>query len=267
MKRRTLIRAIPQGLPLLLLGRAQIAWGANVVAVRMWPAPDYSRVTIESDTALVTTQDFVPDPPRLAVDIHGLSLQPELRNLVNELKPDDPNIARVRVGQFTPDTVRLVLDLKQNVKPQVFTLRPVAAYQHRLVLDLYPTVPPDPLAQLISQRLKAIEDQVAQAQESDPLGAWLSQRQSNTAVSVAPKTPPVQAATRAGQAQISSPGGPKPAPTRAQAAPTNRFIVVALDPGHGGEDPGAVGPNGTREKDVVLQIARRLRDRINATVV
>ena len=267
MKRRTLLQALPQAIPLLLLGRADIAWGANVVAVRMWPAPDYSRVTIESDTALITTQNFVADPPRLALDIHGLTLQPELRALVNELKPDDPNIAGVRVGQFTPDTVRLVLDLKQDVKPQVFTLDPVAAYQYRLVLDLYPSVAPDPMAQLINQRLKALENQIAQASDADPLGSWLAQHNTNNAHPSA-KTPPVQASQRAGQAQLSSPTPSMQTPAPHDAAnKTNRFIVVALDPGHGGEDPGATGPRGTHEKDVVLQIARRLRERINNAVV
>jgi N-acetylmuramoyl-L-alanine amidase len=267
MRRRTLLRAIPHSVPLLLLGQSQIAWGATVVAVRMWPAPDYSRVTIESDTALVTTQDFFPDPPRLAVDIQGLRLQPALRELVNTLKPDDPNIARVRVGQFTPDTVRLVLDLKQAVKPQVFTLSPVAAYQHRLVLDLYPAIAPDPMAQLINQRLQALEDQVAQTRDTDPLGVWLAQRQSTPKPTNLAQTPPIQAAPRLGQAQISGTQQPPTLPAATPASKTNRFIVVALDPGHGGEDPGAIGPKGTLEKDVVLQIARRLRDRINATVV
>lgn len=264
MKRRTLLSASLRGLPLLVLGKADIAWGAQVLAVRMWPAADYSRVTIESDTPLQTTQDFVPNPPRLAVDIHGLTLQPQLKALVNELQPDDPNIARVRVGQFTPDTVRLVLDLKQDVRPQVFTLSPVAPYQNRLVLDLYPTVAPDPMAQLISERLRALENQVAQ---TDPLGHWLSQNQiGQSPVPPARSTPPLREAEHAGQAQL------KPEAPAVQAAPpaadgAQRFIVVALDPGHGGEDPGAIGPGGTPEKDVVLQIARRLRERINRSTV
>lgn len=263
MKRRDLLQTTARALPLLLLGRADIAWGANVVAVRMWPAADYSRVTIESDTPLQTTQNFVPNPPRLAVDIHGLTLQPELKELVNELKPDDPNIARVRVGQFTPDTVRLVLDLKQDVRPQVFTLAPIAPYQNRLVLDLYPSVAPDPLAQLINDRLRSIENQVANA---DPLGQWLSQ---NTTASGTPRrqTPPLREPEHIGQAQITPERG-RPTPTPTPPAPrAQRFIVVALDPGHGGEDPGAIGPNGTQEKDVVLQIARRLRERINRSSV
>ncbi|MGY8893543.1 MAG: AMIN domain-containing protein, partial [Burkholderiales bacterium] len=140
MKRRQLLRAgLGASTLLFTLTKADIAWGANIVAVRMWPSPDYSRVTIESDQALSYSQTFVADPPRLAVDIKGMALMPELRELVSKVLPSDPNIAGVRVGQFAPDVVRLVLDLKQPVLPQVFTLKPIAPYQFRLVFDLYPT--------------------------------------------------------------------------------------------------------------------------------
>ena len=93
--RRTLLQA---GSLVLLLGRQQIARGATIVAVRVWPAPEYSRVTIESDRQLVAKQFFVPTPPRLAVDIEGLDLDPSLRELVAKVRPDDPNIAGIRVG-------------------------------------------------------------------------------------------------------------------------------------------------------------------------
>ena len=138
----------------LTLGFRPWAWGAAIMAVRVWPAQDYSRVTIESDSALKTTHTFVPSPPRLAVDIEGIDLSPALRELVAKVKADDPFISGVRVGQNAPGVVRLVLDLKQPVAPQVFNLTPVAAYQHRLVFDLYPAVPQDPLEALIQERLQ-----------------------------------------------------------------------------------------------------------------
>ena len=260
MKRRELLRAgLGASTLLLTLTKADIAWGANIVAVRMWPSPDYSRVTIESDQELSYTQTFVADPPRLAVDIKGMALMPELKELVSKVVPDDPNIAGVRVGQFAPDVVRLVLDLKQPVLPQVFTLKPIAPYQNRLVFDLYPTAPPDPLADLIAQRMTDLEDQVASA---DPLGDLLAQKGVTSpqapAVAGKPVTPPTVAAAKP----------TRPAtPAKGVAQKTDRIIVVTLDPGHGGEDPGAVGPKGTFEKDVVLQIALKLRDRINKSSV
>ena len=240
MKRRQAIKHLSgAGIAVLTLGRAEIAWGGEIVAVRMWPSPDYSRVTIESDAALNYTETFVADPPRLAVDIQNMVLNPALKELVSKVVPEDPNIAGVRVGQYAPNVVRLVFDLKRPVKPQVFSLTPIAPYQNRLVFDLYPIDALDPLEQLIAQRLAQIETAVANA--ADPLGDLINQK-----------------------GLVKKPNASATAPTPQR---TDRIIVVTLDPGHGGEDPGAIGPNGTQEKDVVLQIALKLRDRINQSAV
>jgi len=189
MRRRDLIG---KGSLVLLIGAHQLTHGASVVAVRIWPAPDYTRVTIESDGALKARQFFVPYPPRLAVDIEGVELNPALRELVGKVRADDPNIAGVRVGQNSPGVVRLVFDLKRAIAPQVFTLAPVANYQHRLVFDLYPTVAPDPLEQLIAQRLGAATPGVPSppampARGADPLGELIA-RQSGMATAPAPST-------------------------------------------------------------------------------
>ena len=228
----------------LLLGRAQLAWGASILAVRVWPAVEYTRVTIESDTLLKVTHTFVANPPRLAVDIEGIELNAALR-LVGKVRNDDPFITGVRIGQFTPTTVRLVLDLRQPVKPQVFALAPVQSgqsnFQHRLVLDLYPNQEADPLEALIAERLLGDKPMPGK----DALGEMVASHQKPATGMT--ETPPISASLTADK--------------------TDRFVVVALDPGHGGEDPGAVGPNGTREKEVVLQIAHLLKDRINKTVL
>lgn len=258
MKRRTVLQT---GAIVLTLGMAHLARGATIITVRVWPAPEYSRVTIESDGALTAKPQFIPSPPRLAVDIDGVTLNPALKELVAKVQADDPNIAGIRVGQFAPDVVRLVIDLKQPIRPQVFSLPPVAAYQHRLVFDLYPIQEVDPLDALIAQHLKA--DAPAPT-ATDPLGELIAQH----------TTPTPKDATKSGAAGASGTGASsqntvknankdKP-PT---PAATDRLIIIALDPGHGGEDPGAVGPGGTREKDVVLRLAHLLRDRINAASV
>ena len=259
--------ALKMGTLVLLLGVQQIARGMAILAVRVWPAKDYSRVTIESDTALKTKYYFIAEPPRLAVDIEGIELIPALRELVAKVKPDDPNIAGIRVGQNAPGVVRLVIELKQPMLPQVFSLPPVAAYQHRLVFDLYPTQVADPLAALIAERLKDKPEAPAAA---DPLGELMA-RQTNRPAAGRPSDPPVAAAPAAPKerppAVANAPESNPPETVGAGAGSrnkTDRLIIVALDPGHGGEDPGAIGPGGTREKDVVLQIALRLRDRINA---
>ena len=269
--RRRLLQA---GTLAFLLGRQQIAFGASVVAVRVWPAPDYSRVTLESDKPLKTTQTFIPNPPRLAVDIQGMQLTNTLKELAVKVQPDDPNIASIRIGQNSPNVVRMVLDLKQAANPQVFTLKPVPPYQHRLVLDLYPAQELDPLAQLIQERLPGSSELAANttataaapAHDDDPLSQLIAQRQTAQTTQAEPSAPATAAPPSAPAQVAAAPAQPaQPAPSTKTAGPTERIIIVALDPGHGGEDPGAIGPRGTREKDIVLKIALLLRQRINAT--
>ncbi len=263
------------------LGGPASAWAARVLGVRVWPARDYTRVTIESDTALAATPVYVSDPPRLAVDIRGADLLPSLQELVQRVQADDPFVARVRVGLYNPETVRLVIDLKQPISPQVFQLEPVAAYQHRLVLDLYPTAPPDPLAELIARHVERSASaatpptlpggDATPAPEADPIAALIARREAAVATPPAghpgtgeeAPTPPTPATPPKALASPSPPAGaPKNSPERSG---TERLIIVALDPGHGGEDPGALGPNGTQEKDVVLSIAHRVRERLDGT--
>jgi len=246
IKRREWLKA--SGLA-LMLGWADISRGASLLAVRVWPAKDYSRVTLESDVALKTKYTFVPSPPRLAIDIEGLELNPAVKEWVGKIKPEDPNITGVRVAQNSPGVVRMVFDLKQPVQPQVFALTPVGNNQHRLVLDLYPTTPIDPLESWIAER----------TQSTDLIADWLNKNANTNSSAGAGSNSAIQ---------TPAPSNSASPPVAATSAPTtDRLIVVAIDPGHGGEDPGAIGPNGTKEKDVVLQIALKLRDRINVTQV
>ena len=285
----------------LLLGPAHWAWGASIVAVRVWPARDYTRVTIESDTPLAATHVLAESPPRLGVDISGLELNPALRELVGKVRADDPYIAGVRVGQYQPRVVRLVFDLKQTVRPEQFTLQPVAAYRHRLVFDLFPIKEADPLLALVRDKSGA-EQRAAQSVQ-DALGELIARvdkplQPPAAAASAAAATasvpspqpgpaasqptwamPPLPSASAPARtaapvtatAPATSPA-PAPAPAVTSTAPAtaterrqvDRLIIVALDPGHGGEDPGAIGPTGLREKDVVLDMALKLRDALNA---
>lgn len=270
--RRDLLRS--SGLILLLAG-ADIAWGATILGVRVWPAPDYTRVTIESDGLLKAKQFFVTTPPRLAVDIEGIELSSQLRELVSRVKSDDPFISGIRVAQNSPGVVRLVIDLKQAALPQVFNLPPIAAYQHRLVFDLYPTVAEDPLLSLIAEREKAkasasaatIASRPADApapRAADPLGDLITQQSTRGVTSsVSPSNTTKTIAPRA----YSTPATPDIPSKNTGKTATDRLIIIALDPGHGGEDPGAIGPAGTKEKDIVLSVAHKLRDRINTTTI
>lgn len=281
MKRRAAVRWLgTAGAWGLTFGMHTQAGAAAIVAVRMWPARDYTRITIESDTALQATPFFVAEPPRLAVDIEGIQLSTALSDLVGHVSPEDPNVAGIRVAQNAPNVVRIVIDLKRPITPQVFQLTPVAAYQHRLVLDLYPTVPRDPLEELIAQRLRELDQAQDALAAEDPLGALIAQLPAGPEQTPRPPPdvlPPVP------RPIATDPAAPRPPATPPENRPgfaakqrpdapstggrSDRLIVVAVDAGHGGEDPGAIGPGGTREKDVVLAIARKVRDRINRTQV
>ncbi len=262
MRRRQLIQ---QGAVVLTLGLVQHhalgAQAATILTVRVWPAPEYSRVTIESDAPLNASQTVISNPPRLAVDIAGVTLNTALKELVAKVKADDPNIEGIRVGQFSADVVRLVIDLKQGVRPQMFTLAPVAAYQHRLVLDLYPLRIVDPLDALVAQYAQPKTSSLTPpAPVRDALGELMAQRlgkkpEAAPLASVASASPPAPTSPGANMTQGPSYLG------------TDRLIIIALDAGHGGEDPGAVGPGGTLEKDVVLKLAHLMRERINASTI
>ena len=193
---------------------------AQVVSARIWPAKEYTRVTLESKSELKFQLFSVKDPERLVLDIEGVEIGPALTELHGKVAEGDPYIDKLRAGRNRPGVVRVVIDLKAEVKPQVFTLKPAGEYGHRLVLDLYPVVPFDPLAALIEadgKLPKAEEKRV----ERDPA--------------------PI-------------PGKPKAA----------RLATIVIDPGHGGEDPGARGRLGSREKDITLTIAKRLKVLIDA---
>jgi len=248
----------------LLLKAPQIAFGAEIVAVRVWPAADYTRVTIESDAALAARHSLFSGPERLVIDIDGLELSPQLRELLGKVRADDPFIAGVRVGQNQARMVRMVIDLKQPIAPQVFTLAPVAAYKHRLVFDLYPTQARDPLLELIRDKERA-ESQAAGAVR-DALGEFIGRVETAPPLAKAAppdSAPPLVAAAPAPAPPAGQTVAPKP-PSAELMRKVDRLVIVALDPGHGGEDPGAIGPNGLKEKDVVLSVALQLRDRINA---
>jgi N-acetylmuramoyl-L-alanine amidase len=179
---------------------------AQVTASRIWPARDYTRLTLESKAEVKFQVFSVKDPERLVLDLET-EMTPALAELDGKVVADDPYIKGLRAARNRPGVVRVVLDLKTEVKPQVFTLSPIAEYGHRLVLDIYPAVPLDPLAALIEETRKTDEQRKERNEQ------------------------------------------PKVA----------RLATIVIDAGHGGEDPGAVGRHGTREKNVTLAIARHLK--------
>ncbi|GGY54431.1 N-acetylmuramoyl-L-alanine amidase [Pseudoduganella albidiflava] len=232
------------------------ARAAQILAVRVWPAEDYTRVTLENDAELKTSHFIVKDPERLVVDIEGLDLNPELKSLVAKIQSNDPYIRQVRVGQNRPGVVRLVFDLKEHIRPQVFTLAPVGEYKHRLIFDLYPVHEVDPIAAMIekgewsSDGVPVGQPQVAEQHPAPGLPLPDNRLPAPGVPSEAVPRPDIA------KVEPHKPEAPK------KADKLVRMLTITLDPGHGGEDPGAIGGRGSREKDIVLAIAKRLKEKL-----
>ena len=230
LTRRQIVRAAGAS---LVLSVSPLAWGKRAapqfVAVRIWPANAYTRITLEASQRLDYKYFTIDNPRRLVIDIRGVTLNNVMQGLGGKVQSSDPYISGIRAGQNTPDTVRVVIDLKTAVNPQVFALNPVSNFRHRLVVDLYPQSSSDARDPLMA----LLEDYSQGKISSSGTGA---------------DTPPVSEPPSASGGR----GGGK------------RQVVVMLDPGHGGEDPGAIGPSGLREKDVVLSIAREMKKRLDA---
>lgn len=213
-----------------------------ISSVRIWPAQDYTRLTLESKLAIRYNLFTLSNPHRLVIDLDDVEINTVLNELAGKIGNDDPYIKSVRVGRFKPGVIRLVLDLKAEVKPQLFSLKPVGEYGHRLVLDVYPLVAIDPLMALVQQgetNLAASEPAAANAIADVP------------AIEIKPDTPELTAI--------------KPLPPLTRSELSSRVLIIAVDAGHGGEDPGAHGRRGTYEKHVTLAIARRLKAQIDDT--
>jgi N-acetylmuramoyl-L-alanine amidase len=199
---------------------------ATVASARLWPAQEYTRLILEAPSPVAHQLLAMKNPERLVLDLEGVDVNPELLELPRRVAADDPYIQAIRVAPFRPGVLRIVLDLKSAVNPQLFALNPIGDYGYRVVLDLYPLTPPDPLMALLEDIERAGQ-------------------------------PGAGASSPRAEADKPAPSEPPGKGTSGQGA--KRLIVVAIDPGHGGEDPGAIGRRGTYEKTVTLAIAKKLK--------
>ena len=222
----------------LVLSQSLLAGGPSerVRAVRVWPAPEYTRVTLESGEALRYRLSSVKNPDRLVLDLEGVDFPSVQQGFADKMSAGDRYIGNLRVGRFKPGVVRVVLDLKTEVKPQIFTLAPIGEYGHRLVLDIYPTQPPDPILALLQKPQLKMEQSLGKSLDEGP-GEHKRETEQK---------------------------GKPPRSTKESGGAANRLVTIAIDAGHGGEDPGARGRRGTYEKNVTLTIARKLRALIDA---
>ncbi|HPP46166.1 MAG TPA: AMIN domain-containing protein, partial [Accumulibacter sp.] len=222
----------------------------GILAVRIWPAADYTRVTIEHGAPLKYTYLTVKDPERLVVDLEGIEFNSVLETLSNKVTSDDPNIKRVRAGRYKPGVVRLVMELKGEAKPQVFELAPVGRYGHRLVLDVYPASPPDPLLALLEGKQPAAPVETRPAGKSEARSEIPSEVKTETRVESNAEVRSDSQTEAKNEPQSTVAHQNQTANKRPGRAIVDRLVTITLDPGHGGEDPGAIGAGGSQEKSV-----------------
>jgi N-acetylmuramoyl-L-alanine amidase len=237
--------------------------GVAISDVRVWPAPEYTRITIESNQPIEYTVFIAKSPERLVLDLEGVTLDAGLEGLPARIGTDDPYIAQARVARNRPGVVRVVLELRGEVKPQAFSLQPVGSYAHRLVVDIYPARPVDPILTLL-QQIDKDKPGTAQAGKAAQPGNDTN----DSAI-----TAGARQAAASGKEQRQIDPEPSRSPEKVVAgggakgkskAGSMRPVTIAIDAGHGGEDPGAKGRSGTYEKDVTLAIARKLKALVDA---
>jgi N-acetylmuramoyl-L-alanine amidase len=294
----------------------------SVTAARVWPAQDYTRITLESSQPFVYKMTLIQNPDRVVIDIENIELNQIVKSLTDKILASDPYIKQIRVAKFQVGAVRLVVDLKTEVKPNAFTLAPTGDYKNRLVLDIYPIK--DPLMAMVAERDTANTNTTAavnaeavtkkdksihpssnpvannaskprllvellpqQAVESQQVEATEEVVASSTEepksiknikpAEIAQSTPVVIDKPDVGNQEVIQ-EMPQIKPKKNsfnnsdiknydiknyEANKDSRQITIAIDAGHGGEDPGARGANGSHEKDITLMIAKRLKAKID----
>lgn len=286
---------------LVLIATIHVAQaGTTVIAARVWPADDYTRITLESSKPITQKMIMLKNPDRLVLDLDDVDMSDTLKTLSSKILGSDPYIKQIRVGNFKPGVMRLVIDLKSEVNPQVFALPPAGEYKNRLVLDIYPLQ--DPLIAMLQQREKAAQ---TPANNKDVVNGDLANGMpplntistpvaggapGNTAavtttettalpqpvLSTEAKDPALKMDTNiTPPANVANDQMPSKEPV-AKEVPAEkivnkpamkgdlRLITIAIDAGHGGEDPGARGANGSHEKDITLAVAKKLKEKIDA---
>ncbi|HEY5994358.1 MAG TPA: N-acetylmuramoyl-L-alanine amidase [Gallionellaceae bacterium] len=258
------------GLFLLLLLLPRAGTAITIDAARVWPGQDYTRLTLESAKPIGFNMFTLSNPDRVVIDLNDVELHGALDGIANKIGNDDPYIKSVRVAQHKPGVVRLVLDVKVAAKPQLFSLNPVAQYGHRLVLDVYPVVPADPLMALVNEAEKKLPPDAASLPPRAASSAAAASAPAETRNQPASAAQPAPANVLAAAPPPAKPGVPAPPPGGSSQAkghnePGSRMLIIVIDAGHGGEDPGAHGRHGTLEKHVTLAIARRLKKLVDET--
>jgi N-acetylmuramoyl-L-alanine amidase len=226
------------------------------IAARVWPAQEYTRIAFESKTPVKYQLLMLDNPDRLVLDIEGMEANNIINSLSSRVLSSDPYIQQIRVAKFKPDVLRVVIDLKSPINPNVFTLLPAGQYAHRLVVDIYPK---NNKAIVLDKYLSSLqsanntEDATSAVNQDKPIVEPLPTDKVETKNTADKEIKPSDEAKAKPQTE-----------TKKQAKKSGRELVIAIDAGHGGEDPGALGANGSHEKEITLAIAKMLKAKVDS---
>ena len=242
----------------LLLGSIHVQAANNITAARVWPAQEYTRIAFESTAPIKYQLIILKNPDRLVLDMEDIELNAVLKTLSDKILSGDPYIKQVRAAKYKPNVVRIAIDLKGEVKSNLFALAPAGDYKNRLVLDIYPLQ--DELMSMLDKKMNKPEPN---ADINQPvLKPVIEPLSSSTGT-------PEDKAPDSAESQT-TPTLPTQNPAESKNEPLimnkqgDRLITIAIDAGHGGEDPGAHGANGSFEKNITLKIAKKLKEKIDA---
>ncbi|MBP6381395.1 MAG: N-acetylmuramoyl-L-alanine amidase, partial [Pseudomonadales bacterium] len=228
------------GLGLVLaLGSLQAVAGVAVEGLRLWRGTDHTRLVFDVDGPVRHSLSEMHDPERLVIDVENADLAAAL----HAVDISGTQVQRIRSGKYGADRLRIVLDLHGKVEQKSFVLGPSSGQGNRLIVDLFGPVPRQ-------AQVPAIKTIAAVPAAPAP------------AASAAPPPRPEPQPQPVARSEEPAPVVRAPLPKQPLRG---RNILVAIDAGHGGQDPGAIGPGRVREKDVVLAIARELEKKVNAT--
>lgn len=315
-----MLRAIFSGICLVFALQTSAAPIA-IKAARVWPADDYTRITIESSKPISYKITALKNPERLVLDLTNVALDDALKTLGSKISADDPYISQLRTANYKADIVRVVINLKTEIKPKILKLSPIGDYKDRLVLDIYPAL--DPLMLIADAKSEAdvpvanpAENNVLKPETTLPADVEEKPKTKITlpdnvvvppetrlpskpelrpepSITISPKNEAAldklikeqskeqikeqtdaDAQAKALQKEILEKEKLQKAQedkalqdaikTASDKTYFSRKITIAIDAGHGGEDPGAHGANGSNEKDLTLAIAKKLKAQIDA---
>lgn len=236
----------------------------ELIAVRLWPSSIYTRLTLEAQNNIIAKTHVADNPLQLIIEISNVTLNSVLNSLSSKVLDVDPVIKDIQVSQLDPDTVQIIVFLKQHARVQTQAIAPVnlgaVNYKYRYVLDMYPGDDDKVDAGLNDDILAFLE---LNSDGNNPIAKM--QAKSPIVSAVDTTIPDIDSLIKRPKNITSEQNHAHVDAHQFNMRASGQKIIVMLDPGHGGEDPGAIGPGGLKEKDVVLEIGKKLQLAINQT--